>query len=199
MARQPASNKTLSRRVLVNVRRDQTTETPRVIWQHEIPVLEAIFGEGNVKPVDPATLDEGYSARATPDMLIHNKKQDTIRPPSETAALGFVFCGDPRAEYERMAAAYGKHAERDATVVEYVYDRFQTGRFSTVVGAAELDDLPDAQLRSMILATGYLPQVNHAATDAEKREVAAAHAEFAKLGRDALLKIADEIGVMATA
>lgn len=201
MARQPAKDqsKPLSRRVLVSIRRDQTTETPRVVWQHEIPILEAVFGEGNVRPVDPAVLDEGYTPKASPDMLIHNKRQDTIAPPSQTAALGYVFNGDPRAEYERLAAAYGKHQEQDATVVEYVYGRFQVGRFEQVVGAAELDDLPDAQLRSLILASGYLPEVNHTATEEDRRQVSAARAAFDRLGRDDLVKLADEIGVMAFA
>lgn len=178
MARKPATDKPLSRRVLVLIHRDQTAATSRVLWQHEIPILEAIFGEGNVKPVDPATLDEGYSAKASPEMLIFNKKQDPIGKPSESQCLGHVFIGDPGVEYQRLADLYGRHPEVNQTFAEHVYGRYQSGQFSRLVGSPELDDLPDAQLLDLARSYG-----------AEPDKIAAAKTS------DAVLALAQSVGV----
>lgn len=142
--------KLLSRRVLVVVKRDQTTATPRVVWQHEIPILEAIFGEGNVTLPDPSTMDDGYSPKIARELLIYNKSQDPILPPSETASIGFVFIGSPAVEYERLVGAYGMHPEVRQSYCENVYGRFQENRFSGVLGRATLEDLPEAQLRQLV-------------------------------------------------
>jgi hypothetical protein len=198
MAR-PQTARNLSRRVLVTIVRDQTSSTPRVVWQHEIPILEAIHGEGNVKPVDAKTLDEGYTPKVTAEMLVHNKRQDTIQPPSDCVGLGFVFAGDARSEYERLAEAYGKHREQDASVVQFVYGRFQEGRFAMVVGEAELEDMPDRQLRGLITGTGYLPDLHEKATPEERREYAEAHAAFNALPRADLVELAQQLGVMSFA
>jgi hypothetical protein len=149
-AKTDSAPKMVSRRVLVNIRRDQTTETPRVVWQHELPILEEIFGEGNVIHVDPSSLDEGYSPRIARELLIYNKEQDRVPPPSEGAALGHVFIGSPAMEYQRLAAAYGMHPEVSMSNVEKVYGRFQDGRFSDVIGSPTLDDLPETQLRQLL-------------------------------------------------
>jgi hypothetical protein len=169
MARKPASDeKILSRRVLVTLVRDQTAATPRVVYQHEIPLLEVLFGEGNAKPVDPEALDEGFSTRPSADMLVHNKRQDPIPRPSESAGLGHVFIGDPRGEFERLAACYGMHPEVKVSVVEHVYGRFAEGRFSAVVGGPDLSDLPPDQLRELTRQWGGDPDAIKAADTREK-------------------------------
>lgn len=178
MARKPATDKPLSRRVLVLIHRDQTAATSRVLWQHEIPILEAIFGEGNVKPVDASTLDEGYNPKASPEMLIFNKKQDPIAKPSESQGLGYVFIGDPRVEYDRLANLYGRHPDVNETFAEHVYGRFQRGDFARLVGKPELDDLPDAQLLDLARSYG-----------AEPEKLAAAKTS------DAVLALAQSVGV----
>lgn len=154
MARTAASEsiapKVLSRRVLVNIRRDQTTATPRVVWQHELPILEAIFGEGEVKVVEPETLDEGYTDKPSRELLIFNKEQDKIPRPSESSGIDFVFIGSPAVEYERLVGAYGMHPEVRESWCEKVYGRFQSGRFSSVIGKPSLEDLPEAQLRQLV-------------------------------------------------
>lgn len=144
----------LSSRVLVNITRDQTSSTPRVVWLHEIPVLEAMFGEGNVKHIDPALLDEGFSAKPSADLLPFNKKQDALLPPSMTQGLGFVFIGDKGTEFQRMADAYGMHPEIKESMVEHVYGRLATGRFSALLGSPTMADLPDAQVRELCAAYG---------------------------------------------
>lgn len=191
----PASDKLLSRRVLVNIKRDMTTSTPTVIWQHEIPVLQAMFGEDEVTVLDPATLDEGYRPKPAPEMLVHNKNQEQIPKPSESQGIGFVFVGSPDVEYQRLAAAYGWHPEIKVTMVEHVYGRFQEGRFTDVVGQAELSDLPAAQLIDLIKSYGYLPEVGFDANKEEKEAAAKARRELLAKPQEALVKIAEEVGV----
>lgn len=201
MARQPAKetaayDKPLSRRVLVNIKRDQTATTPRVVWQHEIPILEQIFGDGNVQEVAPATLDEGYSTKQTPDMLVHNKKQDPIKRPSESLSLGWVFVGNPQTEYERLCSAYGRHTEMPVPNCEHVYGRFQAGAFEKLVGKPELSDLPDDQLRDLIKAWGFeIPQTDTKSTPEQIEKAAEARAKFNAMTGEELVGLAESIGV----
>ena len=176
MPRKPATEKMLSSRVLVLIARDQTAKTSRVVWHHEVPILEAIHGEGNVTLVEPDTLDEGYSAKPSPELMIFNKTQDKILPPSQTLGLGHVFIGDPRNEFERMVEIYGRHPDVNESMAEHVYGRFQDGRFARLIGRPDLDDLPDDQLRSLCSSYG------------------ASAEQIAEAGDD-LIKLARELGV----
>lgn len=143
--RMAKAQKTLSRRVLVTINRGITTKTPVLVWEHEIPILEAIHGEGTVMVVEKpaALLDEGFKA---------NRRMPEITAPSTHLGLGDVFDGDPRAEYDRLSALYGMHAELKLTNCEYVYGRFQEGRFAAAVAGAELDDLTERQIRDKLVA-----------------------------------------------
>lgn len=190
------SNKQLSRRVLVAIDRDMTSKTPRVIWQHEIPILEAIHGEGKVVLVEADTLDEGYSAKPSPDMLVHNKRQDAVAPPSRTVGIGYVFIGDPRNEFDRLATVYGWHPEVKETMAENVFGRFALGRFTELVGRPVLEDLPDEQLRELVRAYGGAPaDATFKATDEERRAAAAAITAFNALAGAELVALARELGV----
>lgn len=156
----PEAEKLLSRRILVVVQRDQTAATPRIIWHHEFPILEAVFGEGTVKIVeDTELLDEGYSDRPAPELMVHNKRQDKLLPPSQTLGLGFVFLGDARQEYDRLCLVYGKHPDINSPMAEHVYGRFQAGRFAAILGQPDLADLPDMQLRELAISYGAEPEV----------------------------------------
>lgn len=200
MARDTAPNriseKPLSRRVLVEIDRDMTAKTSKVVWQHEMPVIEAVFGEGRVRMLDPSVLDEGYNPKSSPALMPYNKKEDQTQRPSETQGIGFVFIGDPKAEHARLAMVYGKLAEENILAVEKVYGRFQGGTFERAVGRAELTDLPDAQLRSLIEAYGLAPSGAHKdMTDAEKTAASQARTAFVNASRETLLKIAADGGV----
>ncbi len=190
-----AQDKILSRRVLVNVTRDMTTSTPRAVWQHEIPILQALFGEEEVVVVDPASMDEGYKARPSPDLLIHNKTQDLVGKPSESIGLNHVFIGSPALEYERLVSAYGRHKEINVSLAEHVYGRFQEGRFSAVTGGAELVDLPDSQLRDLIKSYGYLHEVSYEAEKAERDAAIKQRNELMAKKHEDLVKLATEVGV----
>lgn len=197
MARHPAntSEKQLSRRVLVKIKRDMTEITPRVIWQHEKPILEELFGEGNITEVDPATLDDGYTAKASPSLLIYNKTQDVVQKPSETQGIGFVFISDPAVEYQRLAEVYGKHKDENVLLVEKIYGRLQSGQFQRLMGSPSLNDLPEAQIRGLILGYGYAPDTHKDATQEEKQATLAMRKALAEMKIDGLVKLAEEVGV----
>ena len=192
----PSANpsKQLSRRVAVLISgKDPMTKTSKVVWQHEIPLLEAIWGEGNVKPVADSELDEGFSARATPDLLVHNKQQDAHTRISENVGIGYVFIGNPANEYGRLEAAYGSTAD-DATlpVVRFVYGRFQEGRFAPMLGNPTFADLPPKQLIDLILANAWVPHVAHDAPREERLAAAEKERQLRAMKHDELLKIAEE-------
>jgi len=200
MARTPKTahdtSKPLSRRVLVNIKRDQTTTTPRVVWQHEVPILEAMHGEGNVQTVEPETLDEGFTPRASVEMLMHNKRQDAFRPPSANLGLGYIFTGNVRAEYERMANCYGSHPTVAESWCENVYGRFQGGTFASIIGTPELEDLPQAQLRQLLIDFGYqLPIADYKDSEAVKDAAVKGHAAFRDMPTVELMKLAEAHGV----
>jgi hypothetical protein len=199
MARHPTPNttsdKTLSRRILVNIKRDMTEITPRVIWAHEKPLLEAIHEEGNVNAVDVSTLDEGYRAKPSPDMLVYNKTMEKPARPSESLGLGFVFIGNAEAEYQRLFDVYGRMPDENVRVVEKVYGRFQGGSFARLMGSPELDDLPEAQLRALVLDYGYAPEPHKDAAPDEKNEMWARRKALFAMGHAELVKTAQEVGV----
>jgi hypothetical protein len=190
-----ATDKVLSRRVLVNVRRDVYTTSSQIVWQHEIPILEEIHGEGNVTEVDPACMDEGYQARPAPELLPINKTQDQIAKPSTTQGIGYVFFGSAQIEYARLAGAYGRHMDKPLPNVEVIYGRYQDGNFQKVVGQASLTDLPAPQLLELIKAYGHLPEASFDATPEEKAAAAKARKELLAKTQPELIKIAEELGV----
>lgn len=191
----PKATKTLSRRVYVTIRRDMMTVTPRVVWQHEIPILEQIFGDGNIVSVESKTLDEGYSKKASPELLPFNKLQDQIMPPSENVGIGFVFIGNPDVEYDRLAQVYGRHPDVNQPMVEHVYGRLQGGTFRAVIGTPEVEDLPEQQLRQLAREHGYLPIVSEKSSDEEKKAAADKQRELAVMKHADLVTLAAELGV----
>lgn len=197
MARHPApqstTEKVLSRRILVNVKRDMTAVIPRVIWAHEKPLLEELFSD--VADIDPATLDEGYNPTPRPDMMAYNKTMDRVPKPSVSMGIGHVFIGDPQVEYDRLAAVYGKHPEENILLVDKIYGRFQGGQFSTLMGKPELADLPDSQLRGLIVDYGYAPEPHKDASEAEKKDAWAKRKALVAMDHAGLVKVAEELGV----
>jgi hypothetical protein len=199
MARHPAANaesqKALSRRILVNIKRDMTEITPRVIWAHELPLLQELHGESEVKEIEPSTLDEGYSSKPSAEMLAWNKTMEPAPKPSTTLGLGFAFIGDAGGEWQRLADAYGKHPEENVLLVEKVYGRFQSGTFARLVGSPELADLPEAQLRQLVRDYGYAAEPHKDASVNEKNDVYAKRKALSAMGHADLVKLAEEVGV----
>lgn len=197
---QPASNsaasdKQLSRRIHITVNRDITSKASATIWQHEKPILEALFGESSIAEVPAETLDEGYSGTIRPDMLIYNKTQDKIPRPSESHGMGFVFIGNAEAEYDRLTRAYGRLKDETRDTVEVVYGRAADRKFEYLLGKPELEDLPDAQLRGLILDYGYAPIPHKDASADEKNEVHKLRKALAEADTAALVALANQVGV----
>lgn len=116
---------------------------PAVVWQHEVPILEAIHGEGSVIPV--ATRVD---------------KND--KHPQIALGLGEAFkipegqeIGD---EYGRLANAYGMHPDVPVPVVEYVYGRLTEGRFEAALGDYKVDESGEDEFATMSAGElrGYL-------------------------------------------
>ena len=186
-------SKPLSRRILANIKCNVVQTTPRVIWANELPILELIWGEGNVVEVDPKTLDDGYKAKQSNELMPHNKKQDLIHRPSETQSIGFVFTGDARSEYDRLCNVYGRDKDVPMPVCEVVYGRFQDGKFEQLLGLADFPDMPDAQLRSIIMEHGYVPPLGMQPTAEERKEASAAVKRLNEMTREQLLKQVEEM------
>jgi len=194
MARTPA-DKNFSTRIPVLIKVEMTTSTPRVIWAHEKPLLEELHGEDNVIDVPLEKIDEGYVDKIAPNLLTYNKTQDRIQRPSDTLGIGFVFIGEPEAEYSRLVDAYGRHPEINMSLVEKVYGRLQAGAFTQLLKKPRLQDLPDQQLRSLIAEFGYPGDINKDATVDEKKEHADKVRGLRVMSSDDLLKLAGDIGV----
>ncbi len=196
-AKAPDSENLVSRRVLVNIKRDQTTATPRVVWAHEFPILEMIWDEGNVSVVEAEELDKGFVRKASADMMPYNKTQDDFRPPSEGLCLGWAYTGDPREEYDRLAEVYGNVPDTRTPFVEAVYGRFNAGNFARAIGRPTTEDLPEGQLRHLLLQAGYsLPVVNWESSEAERKAGLDAIRKFNTAPKAELVKLAEELDVL---
>lgn len=194
----------LSRRILVTIDQGMSIKTPKVIWQHELPIFEEIHGggaedgEGSAVVVveDPvAFLDKDHKSRQPLDMLQHNKKQDDLTRPSEAAEIGFVFLGNARQEWARLAAAYGKCHDEDKLVVERIYGRARDEKFASILGKPSLEDLPAPQLRQLIVGTGYVVDVAKDTPEAEKPAILERRKEFLSLDVAGLVELAKAEGV----
>lgn len=83
--------------VLVTVRRSMMEVTPQTVYSHELPLLEAKHGEGNVTLIDE--LPEGVDP--TPYEKTHELDVD--------------------AEWDRLDMVYGKHPEMSMPLIEFVF------------------------------------------------------------------------------
>lgn len=103
----------MSKRVLVVVDRSMTDKTPKIIWEHEIKLLEEIHG-CEITPVDVTKLD---------------------KMPMDHFGIGETFkCASIQQEYDRLAVVYGMHEKVEMSVVEKVYGTPDEGRFARAVG-----------------------------------------------------------------
>lgn len=104
----------MSKRVLVRVDRSMTDKTPKLVWEHEIPVLEEIHGKDTVIVEDPSKLD---------------------KMPMDHYGIGEEFkCVSVGDEFGRLEAVYGMHDKVELSVVEKVYGSLAEGRFEEALG-----------------------------------------------------------------
>lgn len=142
----------MSKRVLVTIDRGMTDKTSKVVWEHEIPVLQAVHGsevkqvsledvedlKGTaivlagttqvVDPKDPRFRDQAKEKVALVDIIKRN------------LSIGSQFSGNVDEEFERLVGLYGTHPEYGLPFVEYVYGRPEQGRLKDAIGAIVEDD-----------------------------------------------------------
>lgn len=136
----------MSKRVLALVQRsgngaNVTDKTPTVVWEHEVPILEEIHGEGAVTVIDDVEdlLD---------DAVIKGRKENLAHI-VKVNKLGEEFAGDPGEEYQRMILKYGMHIEVKMSNVEKVYGAYRDGAFKKACGGDDLEDLAMPKLREL--------------------------------------------------
>lgn len=135
----------MSKRVLVLVQRSGngthvTDRTPTVVYEHEIPLLEVLHGEGSCEVVEIEDLL---------DKDVKENRDEQIAHIVKTAGIGVVFNGDPRDEYNRLSVKYGMHPDVRQPVVENVYGPLREGRFMSIVGNGGYDNYTTGQLREL--------------------------------------------------
>lgn len=89
-----------AKKISILIQRSPMENIAKTVWAHEIPVLEAIHGEGKIK--------------VNPDGQIY-QSEDLLNVADES-------------EYSRLARAYGRHKERGISNVEHVFGHEAEGK-----------------------------------------------------------------------
>lgn len=147
----------MSKRILVLVQRagggtHVTDQTPTIVFEHEVPLLEEIHGEGSCEVVE-------YDQIL--DREVVTKRKEQIDYIVKANHLGENFMGDPFEEYQRLSIKYGMHPDVRMAVVEKVYGVFREGRFTKACGATSYEEMPMAQLREICEELGIVPRPSH--------------------------------------
>lgn len=116
-----------------------TDRTPCIVFEHEIPLLEEIHGEGSVEVID--------DNNDLLDKEIRKDRASQIEHIVKVNRLGEKFDGDPKEEYDRMAMKYGQHIEVRMSNVEKVYGSFGQGRFTQACGVISYEEMTMAELK----------------------------------------------------
>jgi hypothetical protein len=111
------------KRVNVEIKRGITQTNVRAVFEHEIPILEVVHGEGNIRLIEPP-----YPI-------------GMVEPPQLECPI------DARAEYERLCEHYGMHDEVAEPNCENVYGKFGNGRaFAASAGGAVKDEVAQKEI-----------------------------------------------------
>lgn len=148
----------MSKRVLVTIDRGMTDKTGKVVWEHEIPILNAVHGT----EVRLVSLDDVEDLQGTALVLAGTtqivdpkdprfkdqakEKVSLVEVLKRNLSIGKPFSGNVADEYERLVAMYGTHPEYNLPFVEYVYGRPEQGRFKEAVAAVAEDEEQDYDL-----------------------------------------------------
>lgn len=128
--------KVMSKRVMVVVRRDMAEATPVIVFCHEVPILQAIHGEGAISIVrDPMKVINQFPADELNEDEIKAQLESRkgFMNPREVDAMG---------EYNRLVERYGMHSEVNVANVEYIYGRPNDMRWKHALRMSP-DDLAD--------------------------------------------------------
>lgn len=191
----------MSKRVLALVTRAGggrlTDKTPVTIWEHEIPILEVVHGEGCVQVLDISELvgpDNTVTVLAGTNQVVTKEEREGLHPGLKGATfeerpldevmtknlnLDKIFEGDPRDEFERLGMKYGMNMEIPISNCQFVYGRFDEGRFTEACGVKEYHTMSVTNLRKMLdkLGVEYEPRAPKAAlvSLAEQHDSGATH------------------------
>lgn len=147
----------MSKRILVLVQRAGggthiTDQTPTIVWEHEVPLLEEIHGEGSCETVEHEQIL---------DREVVTKRQEQINYIVKANRLGETFTGDPFEEYQRLSMKYGMHPDVRMAVVEKVYGVFREGRFTKACHVLAYEEMPMSELREICEQLGIVPKPSH--------------------------------------
>lgn len=144
--------------VLVRVRRGITDDTPTLVFPWEVPILEAVHGEGNV-----IEADERETMKWLEMTGVHQPKDTTMELHGGSKKVIEMY--DPSmdigSEYVRLQNKYGMHFEKPIFYVEDVYGPLRNGQFE----AAVLENIPEGAREgrmTRILAEGGADTMNGA-------------------------------------
>ena len=101
-------------RVLVLVTRDMTETIPATVFVHEVPILQAIHGEGGVVV---APNPEKIMACSTEGCVLPGERDKQVERMLASEEI------DSGEEYQRLVQRYGMHSEVPIPYVEYVHGR----------------------------------------------------------------------------
>ena len=104
-------------RVLVLVTRDMTETIPATVFIHEVPILQAIHGDGGVKI---ATHPDKIMAATTEGCILPGEREKQIE---RMLASEDIDSGE---EYQRLVQRYGMHSDVPIPYVEYVHGRINS-------------------------------------------------------------------------
>lgn len=150
-----------TRRVLVTVKRGPTDDTPYICFRHELPLLEEVFGEGNVVEVtdtDPDGRRLLRTALKAKGPVVHQESEDADGEVT-TTPKHYDPADDPREEYNRLSQVYGMHREVNMSVVEKVYGQFREGRFTAAVMGGVVSGASPKKLTAEDLASMKGPEI----------------------------------------
>lgn len=137
--------------VLILVRRGLTDDTATMVYPWEVPILEVIHGEGNVREA------EGPETAKWLRMTGVNQPADTVTElhgGGVKTAQAYDPSLDITAEYGRMEQKYGRHAEMPQSNVENVYGPLKNGQFEAAVLENLPDDLREGRVARILMESG---------------------------------------------
>lgn len=144
----------MSKRIWATIQRagqgaNMTDNTPVVIWEHEIAILDDIHGEGAVTVIEDHDQLVDASVKASIDSKSGEKitRETLLQRRIKELGLGESFSTDPIEEYSRLERVYGMHPDVKNTYVERIYGRFEEGRFTKALGVEALEELTAIELR----------------------------------------------------
>lgn len=101
----------------LRIRRDANTMTPIEVPEHEVPILQSIYGEESIHNIDGKRIDEVGLAGA--DVVADVER-------------------DPSTEFDRLAARYG--GNDDGLIVEQIYGKKAARGLEARIAAIAAED-----------------------------------------------------------